>query len=158
MSAYLQTILVTAALSQMLLVLAAELWGEHTQKLLRLVCGTVLLLTLFSPLQETAEGICNAVSQLLIIADVNTTQEDSADQTGTIMEITVTGIAEKWFAYLTENYGLNRSQIYLVFQTDENLHILEAEITLHDCPYALRRKIENEMTEQAEFPVTVKGE
>ncbi|MBR4959926.1 MAG: hypothetical protein IKY52_03415 [Clostridia bacterium] len=157
MSSYIQSILITMALSHLLLVLASELWGEHTQKLLRMLCGTVMLLTIFSPVKDVSAALGNTITKFLTETEITETKENLSMRTDAVWEASCSYIAEEWLEYLTERYSVDRSQIRLVFQTDENMRILSAEIILRDCPYALRRKIEQEMRLQTDIPITAKG-
>ena len=155
---YLKSILITLVLSQLILVLASEFWGEHTQKLLRIVCGTVMILIVFSPVKGIVEYVRIAVLQVLEESETAEEPETSKQQTEAVMEASCAYIAEEWFTYITEMYGIKRSQIRLIFQTDEDMRILSAKIILMDCPYAIRRKIEQEMASETDITILVEGE
>ncbi len=158
MNIYLQAILITMAICQYILVITGELTGKQTHRNLRFLCGLVMLLTLLSPVLELKENISTAISN--IIQSTETEQiEDTIDvRNEAVMDAVFAYTAEEWFQYIIQQYHVNRSQIRLQFSADEKNNIISAEITLRECPYVLRTKMEKELSEIWDFPVTVKGE
>ncbi len=155
MNTYLRSILLTVAGCHLLLLITAELGGEHTRKILRFLCGIILLLTIFAPLQGFTESLHQALER---ISSVSTEENISAeDPTTAISESTYAYIAESWMTYLTEEYGIAREDIRVIFHTDAENILTHAEIALQNCYYTFRQTIESDMNTRTDIPITVKG-
>ena len=154
MNGYVQSILLTVAGCHLLLLVITELGGNSSRKILRFLCGIVLLLTIFSPLQNCAETLQEALGSLKNFPSDTLTEEE---QISAVSQSTYAYIAEQWIAYLEDEYAIPREEIRIVFHTDSNHLLTHAEIALKNCYYAQRQAIETDMNSQTDLPLTVKG-
>jgi len=154
MNGYVQSILLTVAGCHLLLLVITELGGTGSRKILRFLCGIVLLLTIFSPLQNCAETLQEALGSLKNFQSDTLTEEE---QISAVSQSTYAYIAEQWIAYLADKYAIPREEIRIVFHTDSNHLLTHAEIALKNCYYAQRQAIETDMNSQTDLPLTVKG-
>lgn len=155
MNRYLRSILLTVTGCHLLLFVTTEFGGTGSRKIIRFLCGIVLLLTIFSPLQKSASALQQALQNIKTVSMDDSLQE--GDQAYAIAESTYSYIAEKWIAYLTEKYAVPRDEIRIVFHTDINHVLTHAEIALKNCYYSHRIAIEKDLSTQTDLPITVKG-
>ncbi len=155
MNEYLASILYTTVGCHLLLLISAELGGEHMQKLLRLLCGLVVLLTLFSPLT----GLLSTLEEKLpaILAEAETALSVEEERTEASLSGTYGYIANTWVRLLADKCDIPPEKITVTFHTDETGQVTEAEVLLTQCPYVKRRQAEKLLGEQMEIPVVVKG-
>lgn len=155
MNTYLRSVLLTVAGCHLLLLITTELGGEHTRRILRFLCGIILLLTIFAPLQGFTESLQQALERIYpVSSEENISAED---HTAAISESAYAYIADSWMTYLTEKYDIFREDIRVIFHTDAENILTHAEIALQNCYYALRQTIETDMNTQTDIPITVKG-
>ena len=156
MNTYFRSILLTVAGCHLLLLVTAELGGEQLKKHLRFLCGIVLLITIFSPLQGFLETLHQSLdTRQMSSADENTLPADTPASAA--VESTCSYIAEQWMVYLTEQYDISRETIRVILYTDDAETLTHGEIHLQNCYYALRETIEKDMNTQTDIPISVKG-
>ncbi len=155
MNEYLASILYTTVGCHLLLLISAELGGEHMQKLLRLLCGLVVLLTLFSPLT----GLLSTLEEKLpaILAEAETALSVEEERTEASLSGAYGYIANTWVQLLADKCDIPPEKIAVTFHTDETGQVTSAEVLLTQCPYVKRRQAEKLLGEQMEIPVVVKG-
>ena len=155
MKEYVCSILLTVSGCHLLLLIVTEIGGTGSRKMLRFLCGLILLITIFSPLQNCAEALQQALGSLSdMSADVPLPEEKQSDA---VSESTYAYIAERWISYMTDEYNIPCEEIRIIFHTDSNHILTHAEIALKNCYYTQRQDIENDMNAQTDFPITVKG-
>ena len=155
MKEYVCSILLTVSGCHLLLRIITEIGGTNSRKMLRFLCGLVLLLTIFHPLQNCAETLQQALGSFSSLYADAAPLED--EQTNAVSASTYGYIAEKWISYMADEYAIPREEIRIIFHTDAGHMLTHAEIALKNCYYAQRQNIENDMNTQTEFPITVKG-
>ena len=158
MNGYVKTLIIMTVLCQIVLMLSSEILGDHTKRAIRFLCGIIMLLTLFQPLN----GITKSLSVYLDncpekVLDENDIGEDLS-QTQVVAQSLYSYIAESWMMYITENYSVAPEQIRIILTTDENSDLISAEIILKNCPYTIRKSIEEDLNTDAQIPIRIKGE
>ncbi len=155
MNEYLTSILYTTVGCHLLLLISAELGGEHMQKLLRLLCGLVVLLTLFSPLT----GLLSALEERLpaMLKETETALSVEEERMDASLSGTYGYIANTWIQLLSDHCDIPAEKITVTFHTDESGQVTDAEVLLTQCPYNKRRQAEKLLGELVEIPVVVKG-
>ncbi len=156
MNEYLLSIVYTTVGCHLLLLVSAELGGEHMQKLLRLLCGLVVLLTLFSPLTGMLASLEEKLSSIL--SDAETAISSEEERTDASLSGAYGYIANTWVRLLADKCDISPEKITVTFHTDETGQVTCAEVLLSQCPYIKRRQAENLLIGQMEIPVEVKGE
>lgn len=156
MNAYFRSILVTTAGCHLVLLAVKELGGESSEKVLRFLCGILLLLTMFAPLQSLTETIYNFVASLETISETETSPTTEDPQTFAAQSA-YAYIADSWMKYLSDCYTIPREDIRLTFHTDSENTLVQAEVALRNCYYARRQTIEEDLQKQTDIPITVKG-
>lgn len=155
MNEYVQSILLAVAGCHLLLFVITELGGTNSRKILRFLCGIILLLTIFSPLQNCTEALQEALHTFQPPPPTELLPEE--EQVSAVSQSTYAYIAEQWISYLADEYTIPREEIRIVFHTDDNHVLTYAEIALKNCYYAQRQAIEADIRSQTELPLTVKG-
>lgn len=155
MNTYFRSIVLTMALGHILLLLTGELGGEHSKRFLRYLYGLILLLTIFAPLRTCVEDITKMVDDLHTIFATEAAGIQSQNDATT--ESTYTYAAKRIAVYVSEQYAIPQSDIYVTIYTDENDNVQQVEIGVRNCDYALRQTIARELQEKAEIPITVNG-
>lgn len=155
MNTYFRSILLTVAISHLLLILTEELGGEHSKRFLRYLYGLILLLTLFAPLHTCKQDIVDMVDTIRSI--FSTEGYFDTELTDAVTDSTYHYVAERWIAYIAENYTLDEEDIRITIYTEEDDSIQQVEIGLKNCYYAYRQTIAEELQEMTELPITVKG-
>lgn len=155
MNTYFRSILLTVAISHLLLILIGELGGEHSKRFLRYLYGLILLLTLFMPLHTCKQDISEMMDDM---RSLFTTKESSnTSLTDAVTGSTYRYVAESWITYIAENYAMDKADIRITIYTDEDDRITQVEIGLRNCYYAHRQAMAKELQEMTEFPITVTG-
>ena len=155
MKEYVCSTLLTVSGCHLLLLIITEIGGTNSRKMLRFLCGLILLLTIFHPLQNCAEALLQALGSFSSLYADESLQEDN--QTNAVSASTYAYIAERWISYIEDEYSVPREEIRIIFHTDSNHMLTHAEIALKNCYYTQRQNIEDDMNTQMEFPITVKG-
>lgn len=155
MKEYVSSILLTVSGCHLILLIITEVGGTNSRKMLRFLCGLILLFTIFNPLQNCAEALQQALGSFSSMHTDIPLQDD--EQTKAVSESTYAYIAERWISYMADEYNIPREEIRIIFHTDTNHVLTHAEIALKNCYYTQRQEIENAMNTQTEFPITVKG-
>jgi len=160
MNSYLCSVILTTAGCHLVLLAAGEFGSENNRKNLRFLCGIIVLLTLFSPVRELAHTMHTVLESVSEEMESMEKQENVTDTAryAVAAEYAYEYVAEQWITYIAENYPVQREQISIRIHTSEQEKIETAEIILHDCPYAIRNKLEKQLTSLMDFPIVVKGE
>ena len=158
MNGYVKTLIIMTVLCQIVLMLSSEILGDHTKRAIRFLCGAIMLITLFQPLN----GIINSLSVFLDnypekVLDKNHINEDIS-QTQAVVQSLYSYIAESWMKYINDNYYVAPEQVRIILTTDENSDLISAEIILKNCPYTIRKSIEEDLNAESEIPIRIKGE
>ncbi len=157
MNNYITSILCITVGCHLLLLVSTEFGGESMQKLLRLLCGVVVLLTLFSPLTGLLSSLETKLPSILAEwetgIDATTAEREELARSGAYAYA-----ASTWIQFLFDECGIPPEKITITFHTDEMGELTHAEVLLTQCPYVKRKQAEEALTRQMEIPVTVKGE
>jgi len=162
MKNYFHTILLITISCQVVLTITGDFTGEQNKKMLRFLCGCIVLLTLFSPIKSFIQHMETALDELLINMDGGFVSS-SSDQSLTIYDSAYQYIAQNWLQYITDTYDTDPAQITMVLITDEENMLEEIQVFIKSCPYTVRRQIEKELQKkisdmQKEVIVSVYGE
>ncbi len=126
------------------------------QKVLRFLCGLVLLLTMFSPLIDMIDTWEVRIPEILQEAENSASLESQQE------EAAFSGaygyIANTWMQLLAEECAIAPEKITVTFYTNDRGELTGAEVLLSCCPYVKRRQAEEILAKRMQIPVTVKGE
>lgn len=155
MNTYFRSIVLTVAVSHLLLLLTGELGGEHSRRFLRYLYGMILLLTLFAPLRSCITHFAELTDMLHGLIEAEESIEQDPEEV--VASSTYRYAAERMAAYLTEEYNIPAEDIRITIKTDAVHAIEQIEIALRNCYYARRQSIAEAVQEGTDIPILVKG-
>lgn len=120
--------------------------SDHARRNIGLVCALVALLTVIAPARQIFD-VYNDISDR-----VSAFFESGETKTYSDTEFGIHSLMQ----YISSRYDV--SELEVIVTTDENdMTPLSLKVVIHDCPYARRAAIEEELREMLTLPVEVCG-
>ena len=141
MKIYYNSLIILMLVSNIACIIAPN--PEASKKIIRPVCGLMLLLTLVSPLSGLIENFRSTGFDKILSGE-----EEKPDGYETLA-YTVLG-------YLSEEYGIEDGEVVII--TDENVKaesVTEIQLFIENCPYNIKEAIQIELREEYGVEVRV---
>lgn len=155
MNTYFRSIVITVAISHLLLLLTGELGGEHSRRVLRYLYGLILLLTLVAPIYTCVQNVSELIDHVCSL--LSSEEALVLEPEKAAIDSTYQYVAERIASTIAETYEIDREDIRITIQTTDDNTIQQIEIGIHNCYYALRQDIEEALQKTTDIPLIVKG-
>lgn len=120
--------------------------SDHARRYISLVCAIVALLTVIAPARQIFDVYNDISDKVAAFFESGETETYSETEFG----------IHSLMQYISSRYDV--SDIEVIVTTDENdTTPLSLNVVIHDCPYAKRAAIEEELREMLTLPVDVYG-
>ncbi len=167
MSGYLRGLLVTVVICNLILYLVPDWNGDGCKKVIRYLCGIIVLLTMITPFfkscNDNADGeIVDAVQDFFT---PSSSLPDNQENAGTQVQSAMRETAYSVLTYLSSTYSIPKESISLTILTnsekdgeeEEGIEITEIHLYIYNCSPSNREAIQRELSDIMKVPVFVFG-